>query len=306
MPTLIRIGNHRSNSSLSQDITRAYLNTFETTDTRAHDRFQIDLEKLEAKIAEDYEAGYQPFCITGNAGTVNTGAFDDFKALRKIADRENILLHVDGAFGAWAKLSKTHRKLVEGIEEADSLAFDLHKWMYMPYVIGCTLVRDAVAHNMTFSIEADYLEAGKCMGDDNYDNSSLGMQLSDSFRAFKPWFLLKMDGVDKYARLIQQNIDQAYYLSKKIDDAPSLELMTPCTLNIVCFRYVKDGLGEDALKKLNQALWWRLYQKGFFFSDTVLNEKYTLRVCITNHRTKKKDLDNLVSELIKTGKEIAP
>jgi len=269
-----------------------------------NESFQIDLEKLETKIAEDRETGYRPFCVVGNAGTVNTGAFDDFKALREITYKEDMWLHVDGAFGAWAKLSNTHRELVDGIEEADSLAFDLHKWMYMPYVIGCTLVRDAVAHNLTFSFEADYLEAANRMGRGDYHNGSLGMQLSDSFRALKPWFLLKLDGVEKYAMLIQQNIDQAKYLAKMIDEATSLQLMTPCTLNIVCFRYVKQGLSEDNLKKLNQGIWWSLYQKGFFFSDTVLDGKFTLRVCITNHRTKKKHLEDLVTELIKTGAEL--
>ena len=139
-----------------------------------------------------------------------------------------------------------------------------------------------------------------------YNSSSLGMQLSDNFRALNPWFLLKMDGVDKYARLIQQNIDQAYYLAELIEDEPVLELMTPCTLNVVCFRFVKDGLCEDELTKLNEAIWWRVYQKGYFFSDTVLDGKFSLRVCITNHRTKRRHLDDFVMELVKAGKELAP
>jgi glutamate/tyrosine decarboxylase-like PLP-dependent enzyme len=271
-----------------------------------NDDYQMDIEALKNKIVEDRESGYNPFCVIGNAGTVNTGAFDDLKALSMLCRAEDIWFHVDGAFGAWAKLSKSHRGLVEGLESADSLAFDLHKWMYMPYVIGCTLVRDAVAHNLTFSFEADYLEAAGRMGESDYSNSSLGMQLSDHFRALNPWFLLKMDGVDKYARLIQQNINQAYYLAELVKDEPSFELMTPCTLNIVCFRYYVDGLGEEELMKLNKALWWKVYQKGFFFSDTVLDSKFALRVCITNHRTKRRHLEDFVEELVKAGKELTP
>ena len=268
-----------------------------------NENYQMDVEALKVRIAEDRNAGYNPFCVIGNAGTVNTGAFDDFKALSKLCKAEDMWFHIDGAFGAWAKLSKTHRGLVDGLEAADSLAFDLHKWMYMPYVIGCTLVRDAAQHNLTFSYEADYLEASGRMGESDYNGSSLGMQLSDNFRALNPWFLLKMDGVDKYARLIQQNIDQAYYLAKLIEDEPVLELMTPCTLNVVCFRFFKDGLGEDELTELNKAIWWRVYQKGYFFSDTVLDGKFSLRVCITNHRTKRRHLDDFVMELVKAGKE---
>lgn len=262
-----------------------------------NERFQIDIKELELKIKEDRETGYHPFCVIGNAGSVNTGAFDDFNALADICRREDLWFHIDGAFGAWAKLSSTHRHLTNGMEFADSLAFDLHKWMYMPYEIGCTLVRDKEAHCRTFIYDAEYLETIS----ERHDPSNYSIQLSRDFKALKAWMLLKADGVEKYAQLIQQNIDQADYLSERVKNATELELVVPVFLNIVCFRYIVDGLSEKELKDLNNQILWQLWSGGLIPSDTTLNEKYTLRVCITNHRSKREDFDRLVDEVIRIG-----
>ena len=262
-----------------------------------NERFQIDIKELELTIKEDRETGYHPFCVIGNAGSVNTGAFDDFNALADICRREDLWFHIDGAFGAWAKLSSTHRHLTNGMEFADSLAFDLHKWMYMPYEIGCTLVRDREAHCRTFIYEAEYLETIS----ERHDPSNYSIQLSRDFKALKAWMLLKADGVEKYAQLIQQNIDQADYLSERVKNATELELVVPVFLNIVCFRYIVDGLSEKELKDLNNQILWQLWSGGLIPSDTTLNEKYTLRVCITNHRSKREDFDRLVDEVIRIG-----
>lgn len=265
-----------------------------------NEHFQIDIEALETAIKDDKEAGFHPFCVIGNAGSVNTGAFDDFEALGDLCQREDLWLHVDGAFGAWAKLSSTHNHLVRGMERADSLAFDLHKWMYMPYEIGCTLVRDKEAHCRTFIYEAEYLETIF----ERHDPTNYSVQLSRNFKALKAWMLLKADGVEKYARLIQQNIDQAYYLADRVKNAPELELVIPVYLNVVCFRYVVDGLSEKALKELNNQILLRLWLTGMVPSDTTLNGKYTLRVCITNHRSKREDFDRLVDEVIRNGNSL--
>ena len=262
--------------------------------------FQIDMEALERAIRDDKEAGFNPFCVVGNAGSVNTGAFDDFEALGDLCQREDLWLHVDGAFGAWAKLSSTHDHLVRGMERADSLAFDLHKWMYMPYEIGCTLVRDKEAHCRTFLYEAEYLETIS----ERHDPTNYSIQLSRNFKALKAWMLLKADGVEKYARLIQQNIDQAYYLADLVKNSAELELVIPVSLNVVCFRYVVDGLGEEALKEVNNQILLRLWFTGMVPSDTTLNGKYTLRVCITNHRSKRKDFDRLIAEVIRIGNSL--
>jgi aromatic-L-amino-acid decarboxylase len=127
------------------------------------DDFRIKIDSLKKEIERDRDAGYYPFCVIGCAGTVDTGAFDDLNALADLAERENLWLHIDGAFGGWVKISKTHRHLADGLERADSVAVDLHKWMYMPYGIGCTLVRDRLAHYKTFVYghEAQYVKASR-------------------------------------------------------------------------------------------------------------------------------------------------
>jgi glutamate/tyrosine decarboxylase-like PLP-dependent enzyme len=265
-----------------------------------NERFQIEVEALEDAIRHDKEAGLHPFCVVGNAGSVNTGAFDDFEALADLCQHENLWLHVDGAFGAWAKLSSTHSHLVRGMERADSLAFDLHKWMYMPYEIGCTLVRDKEAHCKAFIYEAEYLETIS----ERHDPTNYSVQLSRNFKALKSWMLLKADGVEKYARLIQQNIDQALYLAERVKNTPHLELVIPVSLNVVCFRYVAERLGEETLKELNKQILLRLWLSGIIPSDTTLNGKYTLRACITNHRSKIKDFDHLVDEVIRIGSSL--
>jgi len=262
--------------------------------------FQIDIEKLEASIDEDKRAGFHPFCVIGNAGTVNTGAFDDFNAIADICQKEGMWFHIDGAFGAWAKLSSTHHHLIQGMERADSLAFDLHKWMYMPYEIGCTLVRDREAHCRTFIYEAEYLENIF----EAHEPPNYSVQLSRDFKALKAWFLLKADGVDKYAQIIQQNIDQAYYLAELVENRPELELVVPVSLNIVCFRYITDDLGEEELNELNTNILMHLWFGGLIPSYTTLDGKYTLRVCITNHRSKKTDFDHLVEEVVRIAQTL--
>ncbi len=267
-----------------------------------NDRYQIDLSALEKAIEEDKKAGCYPFCVIGNAGTTNTGAFDDLSAIADLCQRENLWFHVDGAFGAWAKLSSTHNHLVRGMERADSLAFDLHKWMYMPYEVGCVLVADREAHCDTFIYEAEYLES---VESERHDPVNYSLQLSRNFKALKVWMLIKADGMDKYARLIQQNIDQASYLVKLVEERSQLELIAAVSLNIVCFRYKCKDLDEANLKKINKQILMELWLgKNMFPSDTTLKGVYGIRVSITNHRTKSKDLALFIDEVIETGNRL--
>ena len=264
------------------------------------EHFKIDLTELQEAIDNDRKAGFRPFCIIGNAGSVNTGAFDDLNGLADLCKKHDLWLHVDGAFGAWAKLSSTHRQYTRGMDRADSLAFDLHKWMYMPYEIGCTLVRDKEAHCKTFIYEAEYLEDIF----ERHDPTNYSVQLSRNFKALKPWMLLKADGLEKYAQLIQQNIDQAYYLAELVNKSPELELVAPVSLNIVCFRYFDSHLSDNDLTELNKQILLHLWLSNLVPSYTTLNGKYTLRVCITNHRSERQDFDRLVTEVIKLGKSL--
>jgi aromatic-L-amino-acid decarboxylase len=274
-----------------------------------NDNFQIDLEALKTTIAQDRKDGHQPFCVVGAAGTTNTGAIDDLQALADICQHEDLWLHIDGAFGAWAVLAPGARHQVAGIERADSLAFDLHKWMYMPYEIGCVLVRREQDHRNAFSLTPAYLthgEGGRGMaGGDLPWYSDYGYQLCRGFRALKAWMSLKEHGIRKYGRLIQQNIDQARYLAELIDVASELELAAPVMLNVVCFRYIRPGLDDAALDALNKQILVELQEQGIAApSGTIVRGKYVLHVAHTNHRSQREDFDVLVREVIRIGKEL--
>jgi glutamate/tyrosine decarboxylase-like PLP-dependent enzyme len=265
----------------------------------------LKIPALRKAIAEDRANGLHPFCIIGNAGTVNSGAFDDFRALRGIADKEDMWLHVDGAFGAWVKLSDTHRHLADGIELADSLAVDLHKWMNMPYGIGCTLVKDKLAHYSTFVYghEAEYIRSAVELSDDAMSSPHmLGLQLSRNNTSLKAYMLLRAYGKNKYCKLIQQNIDQIRYLADLIEKEPNIELVIPVISNIVCFRYHPDGLDEAQLEKLNKLIAEELWKINFWIvSDTRIKGKYVLRACNVNNRSRREDFDFLVDELKEIG-----
>ncbi|HEY0384957.1 MAG TPA: aminotransferase class V-fold PLP-dependent enzyme [Pyrinomonadaceae bacterium] len=267
--------------------------------------FQIDVAALAAAIAEDRERGFRPCCVIGNAGTVNTGAIDDLEALADLCRAQDLWFHVDGAFGALAALSPELRPRVKGMERADSLAFDLHKWMYMPYETGCILVRNADAHHRTFSVSGAYLaHAERGLSAGNLWLSEYGVQLSRSFRALKIWLLMKEHGLEKYGRLIQQNVEQARYLASLIEARPEFELLAPVPLNIVCFRYVDEQFSDGQLNELNAELLAQVQESGVAVpSNTMLGGKYALRVAITNHRSRREDFDILIEKLLTLGRE---
>ncbi len=274
-----------------------------------NDYYQIDLEKLKAAIIRDRKDGCTPFCIVGAAGTTNTGSIDNLDALADLCEEEKLWFHVDGAFGAWAALAPGARSKVIGIERADSLALDLHKWMYMPYEIGCILVRYEVQHRKAFSLTPDYLAHGEgrlgLTGGDLPWFSDYGFQLSRGFRALKAWMSLKEHGSRKYARIIQQNIDQVVYLGELVKAAPELELSVPVMLNVVCFRYVAPAMDDDKLDELNKRIGVELQEQGVaVLSGTVIGGNYVLRAANTNHRSRREDFDVLVREVIRIGKAL--
>jgi len=272
------------------------------------EHYQIDVKALETAIARDRRAGYQPICVIGNAGTVNTGAFDDLQSLADICQQEDLWFHVDGAFGALSVLSPQLEALVAGMQRADSLAFDMHKWMYLPFEIGCALVRREEDQRRAFSLTPDYLShATRGLAAGKTWFSDYGVQLSRGFRALKAWMSIKENGIHKYGRLIQQNVDQAHYLASEVDDHPELERLAPAPLNIVCFRYTVPEKDDEALNALNQELLLRLHESGIAApSYTTLNGKYALRAAITNHRSRREDFDLLVEYVVRIGRELAP
>lgn len=271
--------------------------------------FQIDLSALEEAIRTDRKNGALPICVIGAAGTTNTGAVDDLQALADICRVEDMWLHVDGAFGAWAAIAPRSKELVRGMERADSLAFDLHKWMYMPYEIACVLVRDEQIHREAFSFTPDYLAHGAgergMTGVDVAWLHDYGFELSRGFKALKAWMSLKEHGLEKYGRLVQQNIDQAAYLAGLIRAAPELELAAPVPLNVVCFRYVNEGMDGPGQDRLNKDIEIELQEGGIaVVSGTIINGRYALHAAITNHRSTRQDFNVLVRETIRIGREL--
>ncbi|MEK7255908.1 MAG: pyridoxal-dependent decarboxylase, partial [Bacteroidota bacterium] len=246
------------------------------------------------------------FAVVASAGTVNTGAIDPMAEILSICRAENLWMHVDGAFGALAKLTPEFSAQLQPIEEADSLAFDLHKWMYMPYESGCVLVKNGDLHRAAFGYQAEYLlahERGLAAGPE--PQRHLGMELSRSFKSLKVWMSLQEHGAEKFARLIRQNIAQAFYLESLVKNEPLLELATPVTMNICCFRFNPGGMEQAELNALNKELLMRLHEQGLATpSYTLIDGGYFIRAAIVNHRSRKEDFEALVRDVARLGREL--
>ena len=268
--------------------------------------YSVNVSSMQKMIDEDRAKGFQPICIIGNAGTVATAGMDDLNALADLAEKENLWFHVDGAFGGLAVLSPELKHLVAGINRADSIAFDMHKWMYLPYEAGCVLVKDESAHRHTFSLTPNYLvhaKRGLASGDTWY--SEYAIELSRGFNALKAWMNLKEHGIDKIGRLIYQNVQQAQYLGELVQSKSELELLAPVTLNIVCFRFKGNSSDNDFLNELNKELVIRIHESGVAVTSyATLNNKYAIRVSNTNHRSRREDFDLLLKTVIEIGNQI--
>jgi aromatic-L-amino-acid decarboxylase len=260
---------------------------------------RIDLNALRAAIAVDRAAGKKPFIIIATAGSASSGAVDDLNALADCARDEGLWFHVDGAFGALAQLAPELRHLVAGIERADSIAFDLHKWLHVPYDAGAVLVRDGALHAATFADHAPYLartERGTAAGEPWF--TDFGPELSRGFRALSVWFTMKTYGLDRFGELISRQCVLARALGERIAATPELELLAPVTLNIVCFRYV-GALDDAACDALNARIVVELQERGIAVpSTTRINGKLAIRLNVMNHRTTQADLDATLAAVL--------
>lgn len=265
---------------------------------------RVDVAAMAAAIAEDRAAGRTPAGIVAMLGTVNTGAVDPVDELADLAEREGLWLHVDGAFGALLAWSPEQRHLAAGIERADSVAFDLHKWAYQPYEVACTLVRDPSLLEDAFGFAAPYLdvEPGGIL-DTDAGFSNRGIQLSRGFKALKVWFTIRTEGMDKLGRMIAQNCAQAAWLTAQVEAHPALELLAPTATCIVNFRLHPPGVDDEAeLDALNQRLMSHLHHGGLAMpSPTRVQGRYSVRVAFTNHRTVTADLQRFVEEVVTFG-----
>ena len=270
--------------------------------------FTLDLAALRRQVAADREAGCIPFCVIATAGTINTGAIDDMNAIADFCSAEGLWFHVDGAIGAVAILADNVREQLNGMERADSIALDLHKWMHIPFEAGCVIVRDSAAHRDSFALVPEYLQReaeGRGMASGSLWFSDYGLQLTRQFRALKVWMSVKEHGLDRFGRMIARNVEQAAYLGRLIEAEDRLELTAPIGLDIVCFRYDPGGRDLEALNHLNKTLLAELQEGGVAApSYTTLNGAYCLRVAISNHRSRFEDFDLLIREVLRIGKRL--
>ena len=269
--------------------------------------YRIDLENLAHAVAQDRAEGALPCCVIGTAGTVNTAATDDLDALADFCHSEKIWFHVDGAFGALLKLSGQLSSLVSGLERADSVAFDLHKWGYLPFECACILVRDAEIHRAAFATTESYLaETSRGVIAGGLPFADRGIDLTRGFKALKVWLSFRAHGIDAYARLIEQNVAQARYLTELVESHPDLELLAPTALNIVCFRFVPAELRQSDLNPLNEEILLRLQESGIAVpSGTMLGGRFAIRCANVNHRSKRADFRTLVDAVVRIGREVA-
>jgi aromatic-L-amino-acid decarboxylase len=267
---------------------------------------RLDPSEVARVVAEDRAQGLRPFLLVGNAGTVDVGAIDPLDELADLAARENMWFHVDGAFGAAAILAPNLAPLLRGIERADSIAFDFHKWLHAPYDAGCVLVRDGELHRATFAWTPSYLmrmPRGPASGAPWFTDFT--MDLSRGFRALKIWFLMKEQGAHAIGAAVEENVRQARALGDAIDADDRLELLAPVQLNIVCFRYRVPNMSDGELDRFNDELVLRLQESGIAVTSlTNVGSRRAIRVNITNHRTRDDDLAILLDALKRLAAEM--
>lgn len=270
--------------------------------------FEMDIQELERKIDADRAAGYTPFLIAGTAGTVDVGAIDDLDALAEVAQKHQLWFHIDGAYGALAMLSDTIAPRLKGIERADSIAFDFHKWAQVQYDAGYILVRDGQAHFDTFATPTSYLKRetrGIATGE--RWPCDFGPDLSRGFRALKAWFTIQVYGVEQLGNMIAHTCELAQYLKQSIARESQLELLAPVNLNIVCFRYrpTSDATITLTLDELNRDIVFALHESGIAApSTTRVNGDLAIRAALVNHRTNQQDIDRMIAATLRFGDQL--
>jgi aromatic-L-amino-acid/L-tryptophan decarboxylase len=277
-------------------------------DVAVDERFRIRVDDLVAKIAADLEAGYVPFCVVANAGTVNTGAVDPLAEVREVANRFQLWMHVDGSYGALAVLAKSAREVFAGIEQADSVALDPHKWLYLPVDVGCVVYRAPEIARAAFAHEAEYTRIIGEEADEAFAFWDYGPELSRRFRALKVWMLLKGVGVDSLSEAIESNLACARYFESLVRASEDFEMMAPVELSIFCFRHVPMQLRREspqAINAFNERLLIALQRDGSsYLSNATLGGHFALRGCVLNYRTILRDMEILLDDLRRVAKII--
>jgi aromatic-L-amino-acid/L-tryptophan decarboxylase len=275
------------------------------------DRFQIDVNALRRLIETDLRRGLKPFCLVGSAGTVNTGAIDPLTKLAEIASDYDLWFHVDGAYGAFGAMDARKRSLFAGLERADSVSLDPHKWLYVPLDAGCLLFRDALSVGVAGgTASADYIRVHEKEDEEAFAFWDHSLELSRRFRALKIWFTLRYYGTERIAAAISEDNLLAEYLAERVTDSEDLELLAPVELSICCFRYAPRWLAEregsaTMLDQLNAEIMHTIQRGGkAYFSNAMIHGKFALRVCITNFRTTRADIDQTLETILQTAQDL--
>ncbi len=265
--------------------------------------FRMVPRELDVAIEHDRRAGKKAVAIVATAGTVNTGAVDPLPEIAAIAHRHDLWLHVDGAYGALAALAVPEK--FRGLEHADSLSLDPHKWLYQPADCGCLLFRDAAAARRAFAHTDDYARVLNQEPLEGFAFFEESLELSRRFRALKLWLALRYHGRDAFRAAICNDLAHARRLADRICAAPALELLAPVELSAVCFRVKKAGAAGDDLNRFNALVLQRVIQrKRVFFSNATIRGNFALRCCFVNHRTTDADVDAVIEEVLAAAAEV--
>jgi glutamate/tyrosine decarboxylase-like PLP-dependent enzyme len=284
--------------SVSQALDISGIGTNALRKIAVNENHEMNCDDLERAIFADKKAGKTPFLVVATVGSVDVGAIDDLEKIAEICRREKIWFHVDGAFGALAILSPVLKSRLNGIQHADSIAFDFHKWVQVQYDAGFILVKDGDLHQRTFSSPAAYLQrAERGLSANSPWACDFGLDLSRNFRALKTWFTFSVYGTEKLGNVITHTCELAQYLKQRIENETQLELLAPVSLNIVCFRFRCENANQ-----VNNELVIQLQESGFCApSSTTLNGHVAIRAAIVNHRTQKQDIDMLIEKTLEFG-----
>ena len=267
--------------------------------------FRLPVESLRRAVTEDRADGKRPFCVIANAGTTNTGAVDPLDQLADLCERENLWLHVDGAYGAASCLSERGRKLLAGIERADSLSLDPHKWLFQPFEIGCVLARDARLLKKTFNTMTGILEDTKRAEEEEINYYDYGVQLTRGFRALKLWLSIKTFGAAAFREAINRGFEMAEFAENILRQSVCWRIASPAAMGIVTFRYVAEGSSENEINEIHRRMVEMMTENGFAFANsTTLRGQTVMRLCTINPRTTGDDVRATIKQLEQFGREL--
>ncbi len=283
----------------------------------ADDRFRLSVSALDASIRRDRKRGLHPLCVVANGGSTNTGSIDPLPELARLCRHHKVWLHVDGAYGGFAVLTRRGRSALRGIGRADSVTLDPHKWLCAPYEAGCLLVRNRRLLRRAFDVRPEYLQDLRLRKED-FNFSDYGIQLTRSSRALKIWLTLQIYGTRRIAASMDRALDLAARTARRLTTSPAFEILAPPALGVICFRYLPEGFRrrsssrtslpprsaaeERRLRRVNEEIVRRIQERRWsFLTSTVLNGRYSLRLCVLSHHTLWSDILDTLGEIETEG-----